>query len=175
MVKIKEYLFRIIQHLFSFFVFDTPILNEVKRNILRLFIIIGPRSYIAFGSFLVAPHSNKKAFMKIGRNVAIEHRCDIDYSGGITIGDNVWISERTIIATHQHIIEDKSLKKDQKIDFSSLIIYEDAWLGAGSIILPNVKIIGRGAIIGAGSVVTKNVPDYTIVVGNPAKMLRVRE
>lgn len=175
MATVKEYLFRIVQHLFSLFIFDTPFLNEIKRNMLRLFISIGPHSYIAYGSFLVAPHSNKKAFLKIGRNVAIEHRCDIDYSGGITIKDNVWISERTIIATHTHIITYKSLKKNQPINFSSLIVYEDAWLGAGSIILPNVRSIGKGAIVGAGSVVTKSVPDYSIVVGNPAEIIRVRE
>ena len=54
-----------------------------------------------------------------------------------------------------------------------VIIGPDVWIGHAAIIMPGVSI-GTGAIIGSGSVVTKNVPDYTIVAGNPAKMIRRR-
>ena len=54
------------------------------------------------------------------------------------------------------------------------IIGNDVWVGANSVILPGVKI-GTGAIVGAGSVVTKDVPEYAIVVGNPARILKYRE
>jgi maltose O-acetyltransferase len=53
----------------------------------------------------------------------------------------------------------------------SVIIREDSWIGAGTIILPNVEI-GRMAIIGAASLVTKNVEEYSVVVGNPARFLK---
>jgi acetyltransferase-like isoleucine patch superfamily enzyme len=65
------------------------------------------------------------------------------------------------------------VKTDQLVR-PSLIIGNDVWLGANSIILPNVSTIGNGAIVGAGAVVTKDVPPYAIVVGNPAKIIKYR-
>ncbi|MDR0232173.1 MAG: CatB-related O-acetyltransferase [Dysgonamonadaceae bacterium] len=68
---------------------------------------------------------------------------------------------------------DKSLDENQ-IDYSQLIIGNDVWIGADAIILPGCKFIENGAIIGAGSIVTKDVPAYSIVAGNPAKVIRMR-
>lgn len=53
-----------------------------------------------------------------------------------------------------------------------ILICEGSWIGAGVIILPGVSI-GRYCVVGAGSVVTRNVDDYTVVAGNPARVLRV--
>jgi acetyltransferase-like isoleucine patch superfamily enzyme len=64
------------------------------------------------------------------------------------------------------------VKKD--IDRPKLIIGNDVWIGASVVILPRVKKIGNGAIIGAGSIVTKDVLPYTIMAGNPAKIIRMR-
>ncbi|QBQ07249.1 virginiamycin A acetyltransferase [Spiroplasma gladiatoris] len=63
-----------------------------------------------------------------------------------------------------------NLKKNYK---SNTIVENDVWIGYGATILPGVKI-GNGAIIGAKSVVTKNVEPYTVVAGNPAKVIRKR-
>ena len=52
-----------------------------------------------------------------------------------------------------------------------ILIKEDAWIGAGATILPGV-CIGKHAVVGAGSVVTRDVPDYAVVVGSPAKVVR---
>ncbi|MBF5038002.1 CatB-related O-acetyltransferase [Methylophilus sp. 13] len=57
---------------------------------------------------------------------------------------------------------------------SVCIIEDDVWLGHNSIITPSVKNIGRGAIVAAGAVVTKNVPPYSVVAGNPAKIIKYR-
>lgn len=57
---------------------------------------------------------------------------------------------------------------------SRLMIHDDVWIGARVTILGNVGTIGKGAIIGAGAVVTKAVPDYAIVGGNPARIIRYR-
>ena len=54
-----------------------------------------------------------------------------------------------------------------------IVIGNDVWIGGHVIILPGVQI-GNGAIVGAGAVVTKNVPDYAIVGGNPARIIRYR-
>jgi maltose O-acetyltransferase len=55
-----------------------------------------------------------------------------------------------------------------------LQIDDDVWIGARAMILPGCKHIGKGVIIGAGSVVTKDIPDYAIVGGNPARVIKYR-
>lgn len=63
--------------------------------------------------------------------------------------------------------------KERKQTYQKVIIKNDVWIGANSVIMPGISI-GNGAIIGAGAVVTKDVPDYAIVVGVPAKVIKYR-
>ena len=56
-----------------------------------------------------------------------------------------------------------------------LVVEDDVWFGARVIILPGCKHIGKGVIVGAGAVVTKDIPDYAIVGGNPARILKYRK
>ncbi|MDW8380816.1 MAG: CatB-related O-acetyltransferase [Verrucomicrobiota bacterium] len=62
----------------------------------------------------------------------------------------------------------------EPVECNPLEIGHDVWIGANVIILPKCKRIGNGAVIGAGSVVTKDVPDFAIVAGNPARVIRWR-
>jgi len=102
---------------------------------------------------------------------------------GVNIGKDVWIGYDTIIETscpHLVTIRDRAQigirvtiiahNREQQ----GVMIEEDAALGAGAIILPNVTI-GRGAIVTAGSVVTKSVPPKTMVQGNPARPIATVE
>jgi virginiamycin A acetyltransferase len=57
---------------------------------------------------------------------------------------------------------------------SEIVIGNDVWIGQNAIILPTVRRIGDGAVIGAGAIVTKDVPDFAIVLGNPAKVVKYR-
>jgi acetyltransferase-like isoleucine patch superfamily enzyme len=57
---------------------------------------------------------------------------------------------------------------------ADIVVGDDAWIGAGAIVLQGVRI-GRGAIVAAGSVVTRDVPDHAIVGGAPARALRMRD
>ncbi len=63
---------------------------------------------------------------------------------------------------------------EDKLNRPQLIIGNDVWIGENVVILPNVRAIGNGSIIGAGSIVTKDVESYTIIAGNPAKLIKRR-
>jgi acetyltransferase-like isoleucine patch superfamily enzyme len=102
---------------------------------------------------------------------------------GVNIGKDVWIGYDTIIETscpHLVTIRDRAAigmrvtiiahNREQR----GVVIEEDASIGAGVIVLPNV-VIGRGAIVTAGSVVTKSVPPKTMVQGNPARPIATVE
>ena len=64
--------------------------------------------------------------------------------------------------------------QEELVKRSELVIGNDVWVGQNAILLPSVNLIGDGAVIGAGSVVTKDVPDFAVVVGNPAKVIKYR-
>lgn len=109
---------------------------------------------------------NKSAKLIVQDNTSINPHVIIDFSGGVIIEKGVVISESAMLETHSHGHDPHSVPT-----WKPKVIKESAWIGARSIILHNCEIIGRYAIIGAGAVVTKNVPDYTIVAGNPAKII----
>ena len=71
-----------------------------------------------------------------------------------------------------HNYQDKSkLIRNQGSDIKPVIIEDNVWIAARSIILPGVEI-GKGSVIGAGSVVTRSIPPFSVVVGNPAKLIK---
>jgi len=88
----------------------------------------------------------------------------------ITIGDRVSIGPRVTLITDSGPNNSRLSSKFPLLS-GSIIIEDDAWLGAGVIVLPNVRI-GKCAIVGAGSVCNKDVEPYTIVGGIPAKLIR---
>ena len=97
-------------------------------------------------------------FCSIAQNVSIQE-FNHDYKRTTTYGMNYFFFSRNF--------------KDDVVTKGDVVISDDVWIGSNSVILSGVSI-GRGAIIGAGSVVTKDVPPYSIVVGNPAKVLKKR-
>jgi acetyltransferase-like isoleucine patch superfamily enzyme len=103
----------------------------------------------------------------------------LDASGGLYIGERVVISTRVIVLTHDYSINvgiaqiSDSLNKDTGL-LSSVNIGDWSFLGAGCIILPGTTI-GKYCVIGAGAVVKGDIPDYSIVVGNPAKIIKTTD
>ena len=104
----------------------------------------------------------------IGKNVFINSGCRFQDQGGITIGDNALIGHNVVIATLNH---DMNPEKRGSLMPSPVKIGNRVWIGAGAIILPGVTI-GDNAVVGAGSVVTKDIPENTVAVGNPARVIR---
>lgn len=81
-------------------------------------------------------------------------------------------SDRVVTSSINHMIYRDNLKSDF-ISKGNIIIEEDVWIGSNAVILSGVHI-GRGGVVAAGSIVTKNVPPYSIVAGNPAKVIKYR-
>ncbi len=88
----------------------------------------------------------------------------------ITIGKGCLFGTNVTLCTTGHPIDPDERAKGGMYSFP-IIIGDGAWIGAGAIILPGVTI-GKYAVIGAGSVVTKDIPDYTVAVGNPCRPMR---
>ncbi|WP_166413077.1 acyltransferase [Chryseobacterium lacus] len=102
----------------------------------------------------------------IGENTYITGgRCTIE------IGKNCDISHNVTITSGTHEMEPENIRMAGKDICRKIKIDDGVWIGIGSIILPGV-IIGNKAVIAAGSVVTKDVPPYSIVGGNPAKIIK---
>lgn len=94
----------------------------------------------------------------------------------LTIEDNVMMGEDVMIIGGGHRFEriDIPMGEQGAKEKTQLHIGSDVWIGARAMILPGCSRIGCGAIIGAGAVVTHDVPNYAIVGGNPAKIIRYR-
>ena len=110
--------------------------------------------------------------ISIGDNVLLAKNVFIDYSGRVIIKDNVQITNGVIIETHHHEFHSDPTVSRSLVTPTELVIEEGAVIGSRAIILPSCHYIGVHSRIGAGAVVTKDVPDYSVVVGVPAKIVR---
>jgi maltose O-acetyltransferase len=135
--------------------------------------------------------SASKLLKKCGKNVNIERNANFsrstvigNFSGigenakinaGVTIGNYVLMGPDCMIYTQNHEYKDIliPIRSQGFMGIEPVVIEDDVWIGARVIILPGVKI-SRGSIIAAGSVVTKDVDEFSIVGGNPAKLIRKR-
>lgn len=99
----------------------------------------------------------------------------IGCSGKITIGNNVMLAPRVSIYAENHVFDHPEvLIRDQGVEKQEVIIEDDCWIAANSILLAGVTI-GKGSVVAAGSVVTENVPPYSVVAGVPAKWIKSRK
>lgn len=110
--------------------------------------------------------------LKIGNNFHATRNLTIQCAGEITIGDDVLMASDVLIINYNHGTDPAvSSYLDNPLEVSTVRIEDGVWIGNNVIILPGVKI-GKKSIIGAGSVVTKDVPEYSIAVGNPARIIK---
>ena len=102
-----------------------------------------------------------------GRNVFINHSAILSASGGIEFGDGVQVAPGVRIATINHDFN----ARHSIYTYGKVTIKKNAWIGMNVTICPGVTI-GEYAVIGAGAVVTRDIPDYAVAVGSPARVIK---
>lgn len=143
-----------------------PIRSSVCRNI--------------FKSSGIGINIEKGAYFGCGSEIEIGNYSGIGVNsqvyGPVKIGNDVMMGPEVIILTGEHEFgsADIPIRMQGNRPVQPVFIDDDVWVGTRSIILPGLRI-GKGSIIGAGSIVTKDVPAYSIVAGNPARLIRYRK
>lgn len=108
--------------------------------------------------------------VKFGKNVFINHSAIFSASGGIEFEDGAMLAPSVRIATINHDMN----QRHTIYTYGKVHIGKNAWIGMNATICPGVTI-GKYAVVAAGAVVTKDVPDYAVVGGVPAKVLRYQD
>lgn len=148
-----------------------------KRALKRQGVIIHNNTVFSglrfLGKALIEPYCRLSGDPQIiiGDNFYLNAGCHLQ--GNITIGRDVMIGPKTVIWGRDHGMSLDQPMKNQVHIKEDIIIGDDVWIAASVTILKGVHI-GKGAVIGAGSVVIKNIPEYAIAVGNPAKVIKYR-
>lgn len=138
--------------------------SELIKNNKRMKKLISNGAHIAETAEIGIVNINgKKDNLSIG-DFSTLGRVEIALHDKVTIGKYVCINDGVVILSASHDVLDP-LWNHKK---APIFIGDYAWIATNAIILPGVRI-GRGAVVGAGSVVSKNISDYAIVIGNPAK------
>lgn len=111
--------------------------------------------------------------VSIGDNSGIGIKCEL--YGPVNIGSDVMMGPEVVIYTSGHNFDrtDTPMRLQGSTDYHPVTIGDDVWIGRRTMIMPGVTI-GNGCIIGAGAVVTKDVPEYSVVGGVPAKVIKRR-
>jgi len=142
------------------------VIHSIKR------ISVGERVHIGSDALINCGIPSKEKSLLIGNNIYIGRSVQINAYRSVRIDDNVVMGDRVYISDASHNYDDRDVAIiDQGTGFyGSVLIKTGSWIGIGVCILPGITI-GKHAIVGANSVVTKDVPDYSIVGGVPAKII----
>jgi len=108
--------------------------------------------------------------VKFGKGVFVNHSAIFSASGGIELEEGVMLAPAVRIATINHDMNERHTK----YTYGKVLIKKNAWIGMGATICPGVTV-GEYAVVAAGAVVTKDVPDFAVVGGVPAKVIRYQD
>jgi acetyltransferase-like isoleucine patch superfamily enzyme len=154
---------------------DNYIVLGSQQNLLQLGknTSVGPYNVIFVSGM---DNQGRPARLVMGDHSTIGEQNNIRAGGGsIIIGAYCRISQQvSIVASDHSIARDKRIAEQPWTSKGDIIIGDDVWIGCSSQILAGVHI-GKGAVIAAGSLVNKDVPEYAIVAGVPARIIRYRE
>ena len=126
-----------------------------------------------YAELFINPERGKKAELIIGNNVSIGRFSSIGCANKIVIEDNVTLAPHVHITDRNHGYEDINtpIWRQPIVCPGPVVIGESTWLGYGVQVMPGVRI-GCHCVIGAGSIVTKDIPDYSVAAGVPAKVIK---
>jgi len=132
-----------------------------------------------FNNFSLGNNSIIEDFATINNgvgDVVIGDNCGIGISnvliGPVNLGNYVMLAQNIVLSGLNHGYEDITIPpRLQKVTTKQITIADNVWIGANSVVTAGVTI-GKHAIIGAGSVVTKDIPEYSVAVGNPARVIK---
>lgn len=163
LTDIKDKTYGLVSELSRASHFDTEYVMSLVRKIVAK---IGQDSYI------VPPfRCDYGDYVFIGNNTYINYNCCFLDSAKVTIGDYVYMGPNCNIFTPCHPIHHE-LRKEKVTEYAlPVTVGSHSWIGGDVVITPGVTI-GENCVIGAGSVVTKDIPDNSIAVGNPCKVIR---
>lgn len=160
--------------------------KKLFKFIFDVFVSKTPENWGALRRLVV-----KKYILYCGGGVSIGRKCKVhrntrigDYSGigygceipnGVTIGKHVMMGPNVLMYTQNHCTEkvDIPMRMQGMRKMQPILIEDDVWIGARVCILPGITI-GHGSVIGACAVVSKDVPPYSVVVGNPGRIVKSR-
>ena len=153
--------------------------NSVAAPPLRIngerFISVGSGVYLGTGCWLNANPigATTGPIIVIGDGCSFSGYCVVSAVSTVRIGREVLFARNVYIADHDHCFSDASraVKHQGVGNVGEVVIDDGAWLGQNVVVTSGVRI-GRGAVVGANAVVTKDVPDYSLAVGAPAKVIK---
>lgn len=160
--------------------------------IYRIFFCSAPNRYrpYSFGLYRVRNYLIKNALDHCGTDINVGKDCDFSPSikvgdrsslgdrciiqNGVSIGNDVMMGPDVKIYTRNHVVNNIHIPMQaQGTSFKPVTIGNDVWIACNVVILPGVTI-GSHSVIGAGAIVTRNVPDYAVALGNPARIAKYR-
>ena len=177
----KDYFIPNIPRLLLSLIFTKFFFTNCK--LIRLPIFIRGRRFIKFGDSFVTGYGCRiealgdgNPIINIGKNTQINDYCHIAAVEKISIGNNVMMGSKVFITDHDHGQFNKASIRiavsERKLISKAIHIGDNVWIGENVVILKGVTI-GNNSIIGASAVVTKDIARNSLVVGNPAKVVKI--
>lgn len=137
------------------------------------------KDIVPFNTFILGDHSVVEDYAIINNavgDIIIGNYTRIGLGntliGPVAIGNKVNIAQNVVISGLNHNFEDTDkLIADQGVATQQIIVEDNVWIGANSVVLPGIRI-GKHVVVGAGSVVVKDIPPYSVAIGNPARVIK---